>query len=317
MPAGTFSARDGRGPFTSGDKASMEAIVARTKAHLGNTEMMVDYDHQVLATAPEGAATARAAGWIKDFEVREDGIYGLVEWTDAASAAIDAKEYRYLSPLFGTDKNGRVVRLANIALLNMPAIDLEAIAAGAKLNLSKGPTMDPILEALGLDEGATEADAVSAIQALQSGLSQIALAAGLEKEADMEAVSSAVKKAGKAKAPDPAKFVPIEQVTALQENLQALTDTVTGDKAGKAVDDAIKDGRLAPALKDWGVSLAKSDMKAFEAFVEKSPVLTTAQLGNTRKEEADGDLDETDLQVMSQMGLSRDDMIAAKKEAGE
>lgn len=319
MPSGTFSARDGRGPFTSGDQASMEAIVARTKAHLGATEMMVDYDHQVLSTGKDGGATAKAAGWIKDYQVRPDGIYGLVDWTEAAAAAIEAKEYRYLSPLFGTDKQGRVVRFANIALLNMPAIDLEAIAAGAKLNLSKGPTMDPILEALGLAEGATEADALSAISALQSGLSAIALAAGLDKEADMQVVAAAVKTAKASATPDPAKYVPIEQVTALQNDLTALKASLNGDKAEAAVAAAIESGKLAPALKDWGLELAKADLAKFEAFAAASPTLTGTQLGNARKPETETttDLDDADLQVMSQMGLSRDDMIAAKKGLSE
>ncbi|MCV0428827.1 MAG: phage protease [Roseibium sp.] len=54
MPAGTFKARDGRGPFHAGDSQSMEAIVRRTESFLGDTELMVDYDHQVLSTGKAG-----------------------------------------------------------------------------------------------------------------------------------------------------------------------------------------------------------------------------------------------------------------------
>ncbi|MEP2705223.1 MAG: phage protease [Roseibium sp.] len=313
MPAGTFSARDGRGPFVSGDQSSMDAIIQRTKDYLGATDLMVDYDHQVLTTG-EAGGSARAAGWIKDFSVRDDGIYGQVAWTDAATASIGSREYRYLSPLFLTDPKGRVIRLANMALVNTPALDLEAIAARAQFTFTKGSDMDPILEALGLAEGATEADALSAIKALQSGQCQIALAAGLDRQADAQTIATAIETAKETSAPDPAKFVPIEQVTALQADLRSLTDQVHGDKAELNVTDAIEAGKLAPSLKDWGLALATKDIGQFETFIAKAPSLTAAQLGDTPKSQGDGELTDSDLQVMSQMGLSRDDMIAAKTE---
>lgn len=282
MPAGTFTLRDGRGPFTAGDRAAMEAIVARTKDYLGSTDLMVDYDHQVLATGENGGASARAAGWITNYEVRDDGIWGQVSWTNAASTAIEEREYRYLSPFFGVGKKGQVTRFINIALTNTPAMDLSAIAARAHLTLSEGPTMDPILEALGLAEGASEADTLSAINALKSGQSTIAAAAGVDKDADTDTIAAAIAKAVKAAAasePDPAKFVPIEQVTALQSNLKELSDSISGDKAEAAVAAAIEQGKLAPALKDWGLKLAKSSLDEFEKFAASAPVLTNAQLG--------------------------------------
>ncbi|MES0879690.1 phage protease [Roseibium sp. SCP14] len=280
MPAGTFTLRDDRGPFTSGDNASMEAIVERTKEHLSATEMMVDYDHQVLATAEDGGATAKAAGWIKEFEVRDDGIYGLVEWTEAAAKAIEAKEYRYLSPLFITDKKGRVIQLLNVALVNMPAMDLEAIAARAELTLNEGPNMDPILKALGLSEEASDADALSAIEALKAGQASIAAAAGLKEDAGAEAIAAAVSSAVKNSKPDPAKYVPVEQVNALQEQFNELKEGIDGDKAEAVVAAAIKDGKLVPALKDWGLDLAKKSLDEFEAFAASAPVLTKSQLGD-------------------------------------
>ncbi|WFE92297.1 phage protease [Roseibium porphyridii] len=319
LPAGTFSTRDGRGPFHAGGEAEMKAIVERTLDYLGDTEMMMDYDHQSFFGAVEGVGgTAKAAGWVKEFDVRSDGIYGRVEWTDAAKAAIEAVEYRYISPTFSSNKKtGRVGLLFNAALVNSPAMDLAAIAASANLTLTKGPDMDPeILEALGLAEGASEADVLSALQALQSGYAQVALAAGLAKDADFETVAAAVKKAVETNAPDPAKFVPVEQVTALQADLSALKSEVSGDKAETAVDEAIKAGKLAPALKDWGLQLAKSDLAKFEAFTASAPVLTGVQLGTSPKTESNPDLDDTDLQVMSQMGLSEEEMVAAKKDLG-
>ncbi|WP_153769235.1 phage protease [Labrenzia sp. CE80] len=295
IPAGTFQARDGRGPFDAGDQTAMQAIIARTKAYLGGTEMMIDYDHQsVFGAIPGVGGTAKAAGWVKDLEVRVDGIYGRVEWTAAARAAIEATEYRYISPLFTRDKAGKVAALRNAALLNMPAMDLEAIAARAFPKTTKGPDMDEILEALGLSEDAGEGEALASITSLVNGLSAIAVAAGLDKTADATVVAASVAdlanaaKASKADPgkPDPAKFVPIEQVTALQADLKSLSDSIQADNAEELVAAAIEAGKLAPALKDWGLELAKADLKQFEAFTANAPALTVAQLGSQKQADA-------------------------------
>src|SRR4051794_27295866 len=82
-PAGTFSGRDGRGPYDAGDKSEMDHIVARTRQLAGSTDLVVDYDHQsVFAAVPGVGGPAKAAGWIKELQVRDAGIFGRVEWTE-------------------------------------------------------------------------------------------------------------------------------------------------------------------------------------------------------------------------------------------
>jgi hypothetical protein len=134
MPSGTFKARDGRGPFTTGDRTQMQRIVDASIAYAGGTELMVDYDHQsVFGAVPGVGGRAPAAGWIKELQARDDGIYGRVAWTAAATDAIKAGSYRYLSPYFMTNKQtGDVKRILNVALLNRPAFDLPAVAASAR-----------------------------------------------------------------------------------------------------------------------------------------------------------------------------------------
>ncbi|QDG74447.1 phage protease [Labrenzia sp. PHM005] len=316
LPAGTFSTRDGRGPFHAGDADRMTAIIKRTKDYLGDTEMMIDYDHQSVFGAVKGVGgTAKAAGWVKDFEVRDDGIYGRVEWTSAARQAIEAGEYRYISPTFAPDKKTRQVSLLfSAALINTPAMDLTAVAAHAELSLTKGSDMDELLEALGLAEGATVADAVTAIEALTATQTAIAMAVNLPADAGAEAITSAVTKAVADTQPDPAKFVPVEQVEALQADVKKLQSVQAEDKADALVTTAIESGKLAPALKDWGLDLARKDPSKLEAFTASAPELTSTQLGSHPKQDSDPDLSDADLEVMSQMGLDRDAMVAAKKE---
>ncbi|MEP4767866.1 MAG: phage protease [Roseibium sp.] len=182
LPAGSFTCRDGRGPFHAGDSAALQAILTQTEALLAATEMMVDYDHQSIFGAIEGVGgTAKAAGWIKSFEIRDDGIYGQVQWTEAASAAIKAREYRYISPLFAVEKTtSKVIALRNAALVNMPALDLEAIAARFSSSNTQDIPMEKIALALGLAETASEAEILAAIAATQNTHTAIAVAAGLE-----------------------------------------------------------------------------------------------------------------------------------------
>ncbi|WP_306148913.1 MULTISPECIES: phage protease [unclassified Roseibium] len=291
LPAGSFTCRDGRGPFHAGDVAALEAVLAQTKQHLAATDMMVDYDHQSILSAVEGVGgTAKAAGWIKAFEIRDDGIYGQVDWTDAASAAIKAREYRYISPLFTVEKSsGRVMALRNAALVNMPALDLEAIAARftpSHLPHSKDFPMDQIALALGLEAQASEADILAAIAKQTSNLEALALAAGFSKDSSFEAIAAAIKTAQESSAPDPAKYVPIDQVAAMQADLATLKSSLAEDKAEDLVTAAIADGKLSPALKDWGLELCKTDPARFEAFAASAPQLTSAQLGDKKREEA-------------------------------
>lgn len=318
LPAGTFSCRDGRGPFHAGDRATLQIVLSQTQSLLAATEMMVDYDHQSIFGAVEGVGgTAKAAGWIKSFEIRDDGIYGQVEWTEAASTAIKAREYRYISPLFTVEKTtGKVMALRNAALVNMPALDLEAIAARFSPSNTQDIPMEQIALALGLAGTASEAEILAAIAATQQTQAAIAAAAGLEPTATCEEIAAAIKLAAETATPDPAKYVPIDQVTAMQADLKALKQEHDSDKAGQLVAAAIEAGKLSPALKDWGMELCLADPAKFATFTASAPTLTGPQLGSAKKDTGDPALDDSDLQVAAQMGLSEDAMIASKKELG-
>jgi hypothetical protein len=67
-------------------------------------DLDIDYDHK-----QDPAKGDKAAGWIKDAEVRTDGLYLNVNWTPSAAQALKDGEYRYFSPEFDdewTDPQG-------------------------------------------------------------------------------------------------------------------------------------------------------------------------------------------------------------------
>jgi len=55
-------------------------------------DLDIDYDHK--------KQDGKAAGWIKNAQVKADGLHLQVELTDPAKEAIQRKEYRYFSPEF-------------------------------------------------------------------------------------------------------------------------------------------------------------------------------------------------------------------------
>jgi len=55
-------------------------------------ELDIDYDHK--------AKDSKAAGWVKDADVRADGLWLSVEFTKPATEALKNKEYKYFSPEF-------------------------------------------------------------------------------------------------------------------------------------------------------------------------------------------------------------------------
>lgn len=336
VPAGTFSGRAGGGPWTTGDKASMETIVANTRQYAGSTDLVIDYDHQaVFGAVPGVGGTAKAAGWIKELQARDDGIWGRVEWTAAASAAIKAGEYRYLSPVFYHDKStGRVLAIRMAGLTNTPNLDLVAVAASALLpaNNQTGDSMDKILAALGLAKGTNEDVIATAINTLRSSCAAIAKAAGLAETAKQDdvlaAVNSIVADRGKlaqaaglpadAKADDivtavqsatagkadPTKFVPIALFTGLQTDFKKLQDELANDKATEAVNSALDQRKISPSQKGWALDYAKADLKAFETFVNSAPVMMTSQLRTPTPPNGEtSTLSDSDLAVCNAMGL--------------
>jgi phage I-like protein len=123
LPLGRVELQDGRESFEVTPKA-LERLLAAYRE--GGVDLVVDYEHQSLT-----GGRAPAAGWVKDLEIREDGLWARVEWTAAARSHIVAREYRYFSPVLLLDQKTREPRkLLHLGLTNVPAIkDLTPLAA--------------------------------------------------------------------------------------------------------------------------------------------------------------------------------------------
>lgn len=317
--------RDGRGPYRLADAAHAQAVIDTTLAVQRGTDLFIDYDHQSVLAVPKGG-TARAAGWVKSLSVEADGIHAQVEWTAAAREALEAGEYRYLSPHFRfVQKDGRITRLINAGLTNSPNFDLAAIASAEMDNQAGDPKpMKPIATALGLAEDASEEEVLAAIKdmmekstaqsaqltALDKTLADVRVTVGLADDADGAAIAAALTE--HVAAFDPAQFVP-------RASYDALTKSVRDDaekSAIAAVDQAIADGKLPPAQKSWGLALVKRDAASFHSFLAGAAPFAA---GDTITDKPTGAnkataLTEAEAIACEMTGMSEADFLAAKNE---
>ena len=88
-------------PFGSYSTATTDYTITRDKAarmvdnfknNVRGHDMALDYDHRV-----DVAKGNKASGWVRDMQIRDDGLYWLVSWTPQARDEIRAGEWKYFS----------------------------------------------------------------------------------------------------------------------------------------------------------------------------------------------------------------------------
>lgn len=299
LPAGEFRSADGSGrpkdvPAWHIDAQTAIPVIARCLAR--QSRPVIDYEHQTLYTEKNGQP-APASGWVEALEWRDDGLYITADWTERAAAMIDAREYRYISPVFSYDKTGRVLDIKHVGLTNNPGLDgltdLAALSAFFDLTPAKEKPMKKLLAALGLAEGVTEDEALAALAALNSG-----------HETQVAALKSA--------APDLAKFVPLATMTELHKQVATLTAQLNGKEVDDLVEVALSSGKLLPAQESWARGLGKSNLAALTSYLDTAqPIgaLKGTQTGG-KDPEGDGvvgDLSADELAVCKQLGVSAED----------
>lgn len=297
LPAGQFAARDGRpgaGKKWKITDAQGATLAASLNAITAQTPVVIDYEHQTLH-APANGQPAPAAGWIKRAEWRAgQGLFADVEWTAAAKAAIQAGEYRYISPVITYSADGTVQGVAMAALTNYPAL-LGMDAALAHLSAltitpTETPAMNPLLLALltamCLPATTLEVDALSAVSALKAEFERLKAKADAALQAPLPAAltaalglaagadeTAALAALTKLKAGTGIDTATLTLITDLQGQLAALRTQVNADTLTTTVDGAIKLGKFAPASRAALLALGARDMAALTAIVEASPAI--------------------------------------------
>jgi phage I-like protein len=282
LPLGEVKLVDGRPPFEVTPESLTDMVGAFGER---GTDLVIDYEHQSLK-----GGQAPAAGWIKDLEVREDGLWAQVEWTGKAQDYLKRREYRYFSPVLRIDPASRQPQeLMNVALTNVPAIQglspLVARWGGNALTVGE-PKLEPASEVVeekapqdtmgweaykekvtlamelkaryGLEPEAPESDlwqkSVEFFRDLAQGLGMPEEATVTQLKgglADLKAEGSRIK--------------------TLEEELTALKAQLSEETANRAVEEAMLAGKVSPAQKEWALSYCRRDPESFKMYVDKAP----------------------------------------------
>lgn len=329
VPFGQFrSARDGRPngiPAWVMNAENAQAILS-AQSQL-KSQFLVDYDHQTLR-ADKNGQPAPAAGWGGALEWREgDGLYATkMAWTQSALNAINAKEYRYISPVIKFDpKTGDVTGVPMAALVNFPALDgLNDLAAAAEQLFTTSPqetNMDEILERLRYllnlpltstpEDISAELDKLKVMITGSDGTTE-GLSALLAAKADQISILSAQI----TEQIDPTQYAPIAVVAELRAQLSALS----GNSLQLQVDKLIKEGSDSGKLigdfeKSWATEMGKKDIAALQAYLDGAQPIAALSGMQTQGKAPDTtqtaalSATEEEIAVAAQLGIGVDDII--------
>jgi phage I-like protein len=311
LPAGEIRTNDGRGPYRVGDA---KALMAASLPNGG--KLVLDENHSTDIAAPKGQS-APARGWIVELQSRADGIWGRVEWTREGRQMVADKAYRGISPAILHTKGGVVSRILRASLINTPnLIGMASLHQEGHANMD---LMEKLRELLGLASDASEEAILAALAeklkgggdqaALQSAMSSIATAAGLDAGADATAVLAGVQALAAGQTDDTLITSLQGKVATLSTELDTLKSGTARDKAIAFVDGAIVAGKPGvKPMRDEYIALHMENPARAEQLIGAIPALQGSRMSGLQPKTGDaGDLGEADDQVIALMGLDREE----------
>jgi hypothetical protein len=150
------------------DPETVQQFADGVNTKVRGIDLDVDYDHK--------DKNGKAAGWVKEAKVQQDGLHLRVEWTPEGAKSVKDKEYRYFSPEFKDEwKDAKGATHKNVlfggALTNRPylkdlmPVNLSELTDHEPEGGSMGP--EDFKKLLGLDASATDEQVKAAIQQMK------------------------------------------------------------------------------------------------------------------------------------------------------
>ncbi|WP_457650942.1 phage protease [Profundibacter sp.] len=317
LPKGTVGTGDERGPYHYDPQKVIAASFATAE------RLPIDENHSTDLAAPRGEP-APAHGWIVEMEERDDGIWGKVEWTKTGHHLVAGRAYRGLSPVILHDSNKVIHSILRASLVNKP--NLRGLTALHQQQENQMDWMKFLASLLGLGEDATEDQIKAAAKAklsakpdgkggkddkkskaMQSQLTEIGVALGLDEGADVADIVAAAKSVtGK-----PAEIKALQsEIGTLTKQLNAIIDRTARDKAAAFVDAAISEGRVGvKPLRDHYISMHMEDAERVEKEIGAMPVLNGSSGMVVPPKPKDGKiaLNAEQVKIAAQLGIDPDD----------
>lgn len=333
IPEGIFRGIDGRptdAPHWELTPERGRAIVADLNKR--QIDMVIDYEHSTLRIQ-EDNEPAPAAGWLKPngfIYIEGVGICSnAFEWTDKAQSYIEAKEYKYISPVFLYDSNGNVLALLHVALTNTPNLDqlpeakLAAAAQDFLTQTSQDNDMDELLERLRwMLNLPISADANDILAELNKLITRIEDGTDIQIAENAQNLFDAVqalttKVAANNQSPNPAEYVPMAVYQqAVQQSIQVSANHQKHE-IEQLITAACSDGRLTgEATIQWAKAFGEKDPDGLKAHLDSIPKIAalnqrqTQTLNLADNNQRPAQHDDLTLNVASQLGLSAKDLGA-------
>ncbi len=338
-PGPLVQGRDGRW-WTFGPE-EQQTVFANFQ--LDEADLPIDREHATERKGPQGDE-APAAAWIVELADRngDGGCWGRVDWTPRGRAQVEAREYRYLSPVFLYTKDLRIQALDSAGLTNKPNLRLAALNRQAE-TMEDDAMKKALCRLLGLPETATDQEIQDAVSKIKGDLAtatnrampgELLVALGLEENAKPDQAAAKVAElAGQAKAQntvlqtgtslDLTKLVPRSDLDLALNRAEtaekALKERDAAELDGKieiAVNTAIKGGKIAPSSKDYYLAMCRKDggLDEFQTFAKAAPqIIQNPQLPDEPAKAA-GALTDEQKAVCRNMGLDEAEYAKSLKE---
>lgn len=303
IPAGVqVKGLDGREWINDEPQAVLNHFTDLQKA---GRDLVFDFEHATELKAPNGDQ-APASGWGVALQSRTDGsIWARVDWTDAGSQAIAAREYRYLSPVLIYEKNTRrIVGIQSVALTNKANLLVTALNSQEQPTTETPMDLTELLAVLGLPATATIKDAIKAITDLK--------AAEETSEGELAIANN------RANNPPLDKFVPrgdydtaLNQASAATRKLAEIEQQQLTGQIDTVINQALAAGKITPATKEYHVANCQQagGLERFKAFVASAPeIAKPSDLDNRRPENQDIALNTEQRTIADAFGNSLEDI---------
>ena len=181
-------------------------------------------------------------------------------------------------------------------------------------------TLKALCEALGLAADTPRDTALTALRAL---VGELRKTLALDAAADTGQILAATA-ALRAQTPDPARYVPIDQVEGLRGEVTALTARLAARDQAEveaSIEAALADGRLPVSLADWARELGRRDSAALSAYLDGAQPIAALTGGQTRTVKIDDQrtetLTEAEAEVCRRMGITAAAFCAARRNQQE
>lgn len=281
--------------------AAAADMVMKAAADRG-MDFPVDYEHAMLGfLMVDPAQSGKAAGWFTP-ELRNGELWATnVTWTPQGAQKLQDREFRYISPAFQRDADGRITELVNVALTNLPSTkNLDPLMASRR-DAEKEHPMKTLLAALALAENVTEAAALSALNKHLEFEREVLALAGKETTAEALGVLLGHK----------AEAAKVADLTA---KLEQLAQEKRSAEIVGLVDEAVKGGKIPPAKREEMLAIGKKDVETLKmCLAVMTPVVPTKE-----KVEPEGQpvtLSKEELEVAKQLRV--DPKVLAERKAAK